>query len=209
MGGERKRRFEVIAGRGTITLALLSASLILMQPLVGKIPACKLPEWLEHGLRSLALSSVLLTVVASLVCIFLGARWGLTSISIVAFALTAFLMVAIRTSHENFYGERVAMSTLRTINIAEVEYATSHGGAWGTLDDLVDAMLLDSRFKQRTVFGYRYDIAFLSDGYLTTATRDVSNCAARWNLFSKPDGIIKYSTDPASAPHGKAGQAVD
>ena len=218
MAGEGEIRFARAAGKTAMFLAVLSAFLILIQPLIGSIPACKRPEWLENGLRVLALSSVVLTCVVAWLSIGLGvvmpkaraARQGFASLAVVAIAFMAFLKFITVTSTENFNGESTAIGTLRTINTAEVTYASAHEGAWGSLQDLTGATLLDSRFgQQQSIQGYRYNVSIQPEGYVATATRDGANCAARWDLFSKADAVIKYSTDVARAPRGKAGTPVD
>ena len=42
--------------------------------------------------------------------------------------------------------ESSAVANLRTINTAEVTYLSSAGGNFGTINDLVNAGLIDSRF---------------------------------------------------------------
>jgi hypothetical protein len=216
--GEGEIRFARAAGKSAMFLAVLSAFLILIQPLVGSIPACRRPEWLENGLRFLALTAVILTVVVAWVSILLGivlpkahaATRGFASLSVVAIAFIALIMFVSARATENFNGESAAIATLRTINTAEITYSSAHDGSWGTLEDLTDAMLLDSRFGyQLPVQGYRYNVSFSPHGYIATATRDAANCAARWDLFSKEDAIIKYSADVRRAPSGKAGTPVD
>ena len=218
MAGEGEIRFARAAGKTAMFLAVLSACLILIQPLIGSIPACKRPEWLENGLRVLALSSVVLTCVVAWLSIGLGvvmpkaraARRGFASLAVVAIAFMAFLKFVTVTSTENFNGENTAIAALRTINTAEATYASSHDGAWGSLEELTEATLLDSRFGYpQPIQGYRYSVSIHPGGYVATATRADTNCAARWDLFSKADAIIKYSTDAARAPRGKAGTPVD
>ena len=162
--GEGEIRFARAAGKGALFLAVLSAFLILIQPLVGSIPACRRPEWLENGLRILALASVVLTIVVAWISILLGivlpkahaATRGFASLSVVAIAFVALIMFVSARSTENFNGERAAIANLRTINTAEVTYSSAHDGLWGTLEDLTNAMLLDSRFGyQQPIQGYK------------------------------------------------------
>lgn len=198
-------------------LAVVTSCLILLQPLADNIPACRRPEWLDNGLPLLALSTLILTFVVAWFSVFFGMVWpkaraarsGFASLAVVALAVFVLLLISVRHG-ENFNGEVGAMANLRTINTAEITYSSRHDGAWATLEDLVDAMLLDSRFRaQEPIFGYRYNVSLGDEGYVATATRDAANCDARWDFFSNTDSRIKYTTDAARAPRGRAGSPVD
>src|SRR5690242_11417839 len=72
-----------------------------------------------------------------------------------AFATVLFSVVAINSCQTYTSGlqqsvvranEMVAIATIRTIRIAETSYNITHEGEYGTVQQLVDAGLLDSRY---------------------------------------------------------------
>src|SRR5262245_31606834 len=54
--------------------------------------------------------------------------------------------------------ESSAVSNLRLVNTAEVTYASSNQGSYGTISELVAAGLLDNRFTQ-IVSGYSFSVS--------------------------------------------------
>lgn len=104
--------------------------------------------------------------------------------------------------------ESAAVSGLRLMNTAEVTYASSHQGNYGQISDLVSAGLLDSRF-QNIVSGYSFTIDVSADtlDYTATATVRTAN-EGRYDYYTRPDYIIRYSTDSTRAPTGLSGQPV-
>jgi type IV pilus assembly protein PilA len=104
--------------------------------------------------------------------------------------------------------ESSAVSSLRLLNTAEVTYASSHEGGYGEIADLVSAGLIDNRF-QALVSGYSFTIAISADtlDYTANASARVSN-DGRYDYFTRPDYIIRYSADSTRAPLGLSGQPV-
>jgi prepilin-type N-terminal cleavage/methylation domain-containing protein len=104
--------------------------------------------------------------------------------------------------------EAHAVSNLRTLNTAEVQYISSHSGRYGGLPELVTAGLLDDRYVNGSA-GYDFDIDISSDflDYTATATAQGPN-AGRYDYFSRPDYVIRYSTDTTRAPSGLTGEPV-
>jgi prepilin-type N-terminal cleavage/methylation domain-containing protein len=103
--------------------------------------------------------------------------------------------------------ETHAVANLRTLNTAEVQYISSHQGNYGALADLVAAGLVDSSFSASA--GYNFDVALSSNAldYTGTATAQGPN-AGRFDYYTRPDYIIRYSTDPTRAPTGQSGAPV-
>jgi prepilin-type N-terminal cleavage/methylation domain-containing protein len=89
--------------------------------------------------------------------------------------------------------ESAAVSTLRTINTAEVTYLSSAAGNYGTLGDLVTAGLLDSRFAGGAVSGYSFSVVASGADYTASATPTSAN-SGRFAYLSAPDAVIRYST---------------
>jgi prepilin-type N-terminal cleavage/methylation domain-containing protein len=104
--------------------------------------------------------------------------------------------------------ETHAVANLRTLNTAEVQYISSHQGSYGDIPSMVTAGLLDSRYSVGTA-GYNYNVEISAPfmDYTATATAMGVN-AGRYDYMTKPDYIIRYSTDPTRAPTGQSGAPV-
>src|SRR5262245_60259885 len=70
--------------------------------------------------------------------------------------------------------ESSAVANLRTINTAEVTYLSSAGGNYGSLNLLVTAGLLDTRFNG-PVSGYTYAVTASGSDYTATAVPTSTN----------------------------------
>jgi hypothetical protein len=100
------------------------------------------------------------------------------------------------------------VANLRTINSAEEEYFLTRGaGAFGDLDSLIRAGLLEDRMDE-TIAGYRFDIVAAGEEYTATATPATAN-TGRYGYFITKDGEIRYLQDSTLAPVGRAGQPVN
>jgi prepilin-type N-terminal cleavage/methylation domain-containing protein len=104
--------------------------------------------------------------------------------------------------------EAHAVANLRTLNTAEVNYITGHKGEYGNVPELVTAGLLDGRYVIGSA-GYDFNIAVSSDhlDYTATAIAQGPN-AGRYDYFTRPDYVIRYSTDNTRAPSGLSGEPV-
>ena len=90
--------------------------------------------------------------------------------------------------------ETGAVANLRVINTAEVTYMSSNAGTYGTIAELVEAGLLDERFST-SLGGYIYVVTLSGVDNTTfgsTATRQSEN-TGRFNYYSGPDGVVRYS----------------
>lgn len=104
--------------------------------------------------------------------------------------------------------EAHAVANLRTLNTAEVQYISSHQGQYGGLPELVTAGLLDDRYLNGSA-GYNFDLAIASPFLDYTASADAQGPnAGRYDYFTRPDYVIRYSTDPMRAPTGLTGEPV-
>ena len=104
--------------------------------------------------------------------------------------------------------ESAAVSNLRNLNTAEVAYQSNHIVAYGAVSDLVAAGLIDSRFST-TLSGYDFVVTLSGNAldYTATATARAQN-DGRFDYYSAPDYVIRYSTTASRAPSGLTGQPV-
>ena len=104
--------------------------------------------------------------------------------------------------------ESAAVSNLRLLNTAEVTYASTNNNAYGTVAQLVSAGLLDARFNL-VVSGYSFSVTPSANAldYTSNATaRSIND--GKFDYYSRPDYVIRYSTDPTRAPTGLTGEPV-
>ena len=103
--------------------------------------------------------------------------------------------------------ESHAVANLRTLNTAEVQYISTHQ-VFGTLPNLVTSGLVDSRYVSGSAgYNFRVDITGTPVDYTAIAEAQGVN-SGRYDYYSKPDYIIRYSTDPTRAPTGFSGEPV-
>ncbi|HEX5000359.1 MAG TPA: prepilin-type N-terminal cleavage/methylation domain-containing protein [Terriglobia bacterium] len=104
--------------------------------------------------------------------------------------------------------ESAAVTNLRSINTAQVSYSAS-GGLYGTMAELVSAGLLDSRFSGSGISGYVFSMELSGNrfDYTARATATSTNMG-RFDYYSVPDYVIRYSTTTSRAPAGFAGTPV-
>jgi type IV pilus assembly protein PilA len=104
--------------------------------------------------------------------------------------------------------EAAAVSTLKMLNTAEVTYSSAGGGVYATLLELVSSGLIDSGMTT-TKSGYNYKIA-VSVNRLDYTVFGVANSTnmGRYDYYTRPDYVIRYSTDSTRAPAGLPGEPV-
>jgi type IV pilus assembly protein PilA len=102
--------------------------------------------------------------------------------------------------------ESSAVAQLRTINTAEVTYIGTNQGSYGSIPLLITQGLLDARFTA-SMSGYNFTADVSGNDYTANATA-VSTNAGRFDFFTRPDYVIRYSTDPTRAPSGLSGDPV-
>ncbi len=103
--------------------------------------------------------------------------------------------------------ESAAASNLKAINVAQNVYQiTNH--AYGTMSELISDGLLDTRF-QGTTSGYQFGVSVSTDrlDYTITATA-VNTTTGRWDYYSTPEYVIRFTTEATRAPAGQAGLPV-
>jgi type IV pilus assembly protein PilA len=103
--------------------------------------------------------------------------------------------------------EAHAVANLRNLNTAEVSYI-SNQRTYGGVPELITAGLLDDRYSNGSA-GYNFNVQISGTylDYTATAIAQGAN-AGRYDYFTKPDYVIRYSTDPARAPTGLTGEPV-
>ena len=104
--------------------------------------------------------------------------------------------------------ETHAVANLRTLNTAEVQYLSTSQGQYGGIPELITAGLLDFRYSQSAA-GYDFSINLSANylDYTANATATGANMG-RFDYYTAPDYVIRYSTDPTRAPAGMTGQPV-
>ncbi len=102
--------------------------------------------------------------------------------------------------------ESAAVAQLRTINTAEVTYIGSNQGSYGIIPLLITQGLLDARFTA-SMSGYNFTADVSGNDYTANAIA-VSSNAGRFDFFTRPDYVIRYSTDQTRAPSGLSGEPV-
>jgi prepilin-type N-terminal cleavage/methylation domain-containing protein len=105
--------------------------------------------------------------------------------------------------------ETHAVANLKTVNTAEVQYLSNSQGKYGSIPDLITAGMIDNRYSIGSA-GYNFDIQLAGNAldYTATATAQGSN-SGRWDYFTRPDYVIRYSIDPTRAPSGFSGEPVN
>ena len=103
--------------------------------------------------------------------------------------------------------ESSAVAQLKTVNTAEVTYISTNQGNYGDIPSLITQGLLDARFSG-SISGYNYTVTVSAGDYTANATAISAN-AGRFDFYTKPDYIIRYSTDPTRAPTGLSGAPVN
>ena len=104
--------------------------------------------------------------------------------------------------------ESAAVADLRLVNTAEITYASESQGKYASISTLVADGVLDSRFNQH-VSAYNFSTSISPDelDYSATALARASN-DGRYDYYTRPDNVIRYSTDPTRAPNGLTGEPV-
>jgi hypothetical protein len=98
-----------------------------------------------------------------------------------------------------------AVANLRTINTAQVTYLGSSGGNYGSLQDLVDAGLLDESFM-KVKAGYAFSIVANGPEYAAVAIP--SGGSTPFAYYSLPDAVVRYSLTEGFSPPRQSGHAV-
>ena len=104
--------------------------------------------------------------------------------------------------------ETHAVANLKTVNTAQVQYLSNSQGRYGDVPNLITAGMLDARYSAGSA-GYDFDIQLSADSldYTALATAQGANMG-RYDYFTRPDYVIRFSNDPTRAPTGLTGEPV-
>jgi type IV pilus assembly protein PilA len=104
--------------------------------------------------------------------------------------------------------ESAAVANLRSMNTAQVAYSSSNSGAYGALTDLQSAGLIDSSFLSASgKSGYIYTVQLSANSldYTAAATAQAATMG-RYDYYTTPDYVIRYSSISTRAPASLAGE---
>ena len=103
--------------------------------------------------------------------------------------------------------ESAAAASMKSINIAQNVYMMTNQG-FGAMADLIAGGLIDERFEVE-LSGYLFGVTLADSNqdYTVTATA-VSESTGRYDYYSTPDYIIRYTSTVSRAPAGMAGKGV-
>jgi len=203
---EEARRCATKVGKIATVLSLIS---IVLGTVVGKFyddAPCS-QSALIHALESITAVCVIGALGLSVIAVLLGLiTLRLRPITLGLMPIIIFLgwmSISLRT-HAGRTKDMFAVAQLRSISAAEVTHY-GHANKYGSIEDLMRDGLLDTRFRA-TVSDYKFTIAAEEEEY--TAKAASASDHGCWDYFTTADAIVRYSTDPARAPKGWAGQSA-
>jgi type II secretory pathway pseudopilin PulG len=105
--------------------------------------------------------------------------------------------------------ESAAVANMRNLNTAQVTYSSANGGVYGGIPDLISAGLVDNRYSSANFSGFQYTVSLYSGNrnYTIYATA-VSANTSRFDYYSAPDFVVRYTTIAGRFPAGQAGLPV-
>jgi type IV pilus assembly protein PilA len=105
--------------------------------------------------------------------------------------------------------ESSAVANIRNLNTAEVTYSSANHSTYADIPELIALGLLDDRYGNAQFNGYRFTVALSSGSRNYTAyATGVSTNTSRYDYFSSPDFVIRYTTVATRAPAGMNGDPV-
>jgi prepilin-type N-terminal cleavage/methylation domain-containing protein len=104
--------------------------------------------------------------------------------------------------------ESSAVANMRNLNTAQVSYSSTNG-TYGAISDLIREKLLDDRYTNPNFNGFRFTVVLSSGSrnYTAYATGTSVN-TSRYDYYSTPDFVIRFSTAATRAPSGMTGDPV-
>jgi prepilin-type N-terminal cleavage/methylation domain-containing protein len=105
--------------------------------------------------------------------------------------------------------ETSAVANMRNLNTAQVTYSSANGGVYGNISDLITARLIDNRYGSGSFSGFSYTVALSTNfrDYTAYATA-LSPNTSRYDYYSTPDFVVRYTTTATRAPAGQSGLPV-
>lgn len=103
--------------------------------------------------------------------------------------------------------ETKAVTNLRKLNTAEVQYSSALSVGYGDIPNLITAGLIDGAFAYSG--GYDFIVTLSGDtlDFTASATARGPN-DGRYDYYSPADYVIRYSTNSLRAPTGLTGEPV-
>jgi hypothetical protein len=102
--------------------------------------------------------------------------------------------------------ESAAVANIRTINTAQITFLSISKGRYGTLEDLINAFLLDESFRGVKA-GFNFAVIAADSDYAATAI-PANSATGRYGFYSNPDAVVRYSTFELLAPPQQPSRAV-
>jgi prepilin-type N-terminal cleavage/methylation domain-containing protein len=104
--------------------------------------------------------------------------------------------------------ESAAVANMRNLNTAQVSYSSTNGN-YGQINDLINARLLDDRYDNPNFNGYGFTVTLASGSLNYTAyATGVAPTTSRYDYYSGPDFVVRYSAVISRAPSGMSGAPV-
>jgi prepilin-type N-terminal cleavage/methylation domain-containing protein len=103
--------------------------------------------------------------------------------------------------------ETHAVANLRTLNTAQVQYSSSVADTYGSLGDLITAGLIGSTFAYSSGYDFVVELSANALDYTARATARGPN-DGRFDYYTRPDYVIRYSDTVSRAPSGLTGEPV-
>lgn len=105
--------------------------------------------------------------------------------------------------------ESSAVANMRNLNTAEVTYSSTHQSIYADIPDLIAVGLLDDRYSGAQFNGYKFTVALNAGSTNYTAyANGLSANTSRYDYYSVPDFVIRYTTSASRAPAGMNGGPV-
>jgi len=105
--------------------------------------------------------------------------------------------------------EAAAVANLRNLNSAQLQYSAANRNRFGDVPELIDAGLVPSTWLGGAS-GYRFQVDLSVDRSDYTAHAVAFGATGgRYDYYTTPDFVIRYSTAAARAPTGRAGEPVN
>jgi hypothetical protein len=201
------RRSAIWAGKIAVVLFLIN---IAMSPVMNKLSEAD--PCSQSGLRRTVEATMVVFLIAAVLLGLFSVLAGLVTLRgrAIAYGLLSFLVLYILIavtfpSHVTRRKDVFAVAQLRTINTAEVMYRVN-ASKFGSIEDLIRAGLLDSRFTS-AVDGYNFTV--ISDKNEFTARATSASRYGCWDYFTSTDAKIRYSTEQSRAPKGQSAQIAE
>lgn len=104
--------------------------------------------------------------------------------------------------------ETSAVSNLKQVSVAQSIYMSTYD-TFVPLSDLVADGLLDNRYDSGNISGYTLGVVLIDGGESYVATATAVGTSGRYDFYTDPDYVVRYSTTAGRAPAGLEGAPVE